>query len=340
MEDIQTEQCKKLISIIIPNWNGEKLLKECINSILEQTYKNYEIIVVDNGSTDNSVNLIKENYPEVKIIELRKNYGFSVAVNKGIKNSKGELILLLNNDIVLKKDFLEKAIESEIKYPEAGFFAVRILIKDRPEFIDTAGDAFTIAGFSYKIGTLENRDSYKKSYWCFGACGGCALYRRELFEKVGLFDEDYFIFIEDVDLSFRAQLYGYKCRFVPELIAYHKVRATFKNKRKTIYLTYRNLIYTIYKNLPINLILVYSPHLILNILLTLIKYLPTKYFFTVIKAYFDGLVSLKKFRKKREVIQLNKYLTNTEIHYLLDKNWIKIRIKILKNKLKYKKLGV
>ena len=205
------------ISVIIPNFNGQRFLKTCLDSLRKQSYQDFEVIVVDNGSTDGSIKYIAENYPEVRIIPLIKNFGFSRAVNEGIKVSRGKYIALLNNDTEADPEWLKELYYALERNPELGFCASRMINYYHRDILDGAGDCFprSCRPFKRAIGN----EGYNITKLVFGASAGAALYKKELFETVGYFDEDFFAYFEDVDLSLRAQLLGFKCLYVSTAIA-------------------------------------------------------------------------------------------------------------------------
>lgn len=247
------------VTIIIPNWNGKHFLKTSLNSLKGQTFKDFEIIVVDNGSTDGSIEFLQDNYPEVRIIRFSENRGFSAAVNAGIKEAKGEYIALLNNDAEVDPKWLEELVYALERYPEVGFCASKMVNYFNRSIIDTAGDGFSRYGIAFKRGSGKpDGPEYNKEEYVFGACGGAAIYRREVFDKIGLFDEDFFAYLEDVDLSFRAQLRGFKCLYVPTAIVYHMMGGTSGGKSysvKRMAGKVANKLFVLIKDMPGTLIL-------------------------------------------------------------------------------------
>ncbi len=241
-----------LISIIIPNYNGAEHLETSLRSINQQTFSDYEIIVVDNGSSDNSLSLINTQHQGVIVYRFNENRGFAAAVNHGIKNSKGRYIALLNNDIELDSQWLAKLAEAIECDNELGSVACKMLNYYERTIIDAAGDVLTKAGNTIGRGSGEkDTGQYNVAEYVFGACAGAGLYRREVFEKVGLYDEDYFAWFEDADHSFRSQMTGYKCLYVPSALCYHKRGATAKKMSElSVRLHARNHLYYLIINIP------------------------------------------------------------------------------------------
>lgn len=255
-----------LIEIIIPNWNGKSMLEHCLLSLRRQTYSNFRVIVVDNGSSDGSIELLEDAFPEVKLIQLHQNTGFSVAVNKGIESSAGPWLLLLNNDMEVAEDCLEKLRQAIEQYPQFQMFALKMMNFHQRAYIDGAGDAVLRGGVGYRLGTMEqDGEKYQIDRESFGACGGAALYSRNFFDTVGLFDGDFFAYLEDVDLNMRARRHGQRCMFIARATVYHIGSASSGSKinRITVRLSSRNNIFVLIKNYPLQVFLQFLPAIII-----------------------------------------------------------------------------
>jgi len=310
----------KTISIIIPNYNGEEELRQVYKSIDNQSYKGYNVILVDNGSTDSSVTFTENNYPEYKIIRLEKNYGFAKAVNEGLRFAiseiKPEFILLLNNDIELTDTFLQDGINTFEKVKEASFIAVKMLNYFNRGMIDDAGDVIMgFGGSPYARGHGEKDEGqYDKPEFIFGACAGAAFYKTKLFEECGVFDEDFFAYYEDIDLSFRFQLAGCKCYYNPEIVCYHKRGETVKQfKGWQTYYAEKNLISLRIKNYPLTLYLKYFPFFTLVRIKRFIIFIlrhPSDVIISALKGYFKGLSEIPKAVSKRRNIQRNRKVSS------------------------------
>ncbi len=241
---------KNRVSVIIPNWNGIMYLEACLKSMQRNIFTDYELIVVDNGSKDGSVKLVETSFPDVKMISFKKNKGFAAACNAGIKAASGEYIALINNDVEIESDYFAVLIETLRQDPQCGMASGKMLNAKHREMIDAAGDAFSAGGAPTNRGhnQLDNGQFDQQKY-VFGACAGAAVYRRSLFDEIGFFDEDYFAYMEDVDLDFRSLLAGYKALYVPSAKCYHHGSATLGAlSPRHVFLTNRNKLFTIVKN--------------------------------------------------------------------------------------------
>ena len=322
-----------LIAVIIVNWNGKKFIEECLNGLDKQTCSNFSIILVDNGSEDGSLELVQENCPQVQIIGLTKNLGFAAANNIAIKSTHTEYVALLNPDTVPEPGWLENLLKALEKYPEAGMAASKMLLYDHPDMIDRAGDVYTTAGTALLCGRGQSADRYVSQKPVFGACAGAALYRRRMLDDIGLFDEDFFLLYEDVDLSFRAQLRGYRCLYVPDAVVYHKASSSIGDDTPvSVYYSHRNLEWVYIQNMPASLIK--------KSLISHIVYDVAAFFFFVgkgrgsdfIKAKWHALKGLKRALQKRRRIQSGKRVADDYIWNLFEKErfWQRLTRRILK----------
>lgn len=251
------------VSVIIPNYNGIAYLDGVLSTLERQTMKNYEVILVDNGSTDGSSAFVMANYPWVHLVELPDNFGFCGAVNAGIRASRAPYVLLLNNDTEVEPDFLEEMTAAIRKHKKAFSCAARMVQFHDRDKLDDAGNYYCVLGWSYARGKGKDIRTYEKEEKIFAACGGAAIYRRKVFEKIGLFDEEHFAYLEDTDVGYRARIYGYENWYAPKAIVYHVGSGTTGsryNHFKTRYSS-RNNIYLIYKNMPFLQILLNLPFL-------------------------------------------------------------------------------
>ena len=249
------------VDIVIPNLNGRHMLVGCLDSIRRQTWGDWRVSVVDNGSTDGSADWLRAHHPEVQLIALAENTGFSPAVNLGIRAGSRPLVFLLNNDTELAADCLEELVRAAQAQPDHAFFAPRMLSFHQRHLLDGAGEGYLRGGAGYRLGTLEaDGPPYDRAREVFGACAGAALYRREPFTALGWFDDAFFAYLEDVDLNLRAGRAGLCCRYVPEARVYHIGSATSGSKFNdlTIRLSTRNSLWVLAKNYPAGLLLRWS----------------------------------------------------------------------------------
>jgi GT2 family glycosyltransferase len=239
-----------LLSTIIPHYNGTHHLPPCFNALRNQNYPHLEIILVDNGSTDESLALTRRDFPEIKIVELGQNLGFAGAINRGIEQAAGEIIIPLNNDTEVAPGWAQALVDTLQKYPDAGIIASKILLFDQRDTLHSAGDGFGTDGIPINRGVWQKDEGqFDNGTYIFGGCGGAVAYRREMLEDIGLFDEDLFMYLEDVDLNWRAQLAGYRAVFAPKAIVYHRLSASGGGVIASFY-TGRNTIFVLAKDLP------------------------------------------------------------------------------------------
>ncbi len=252
----------RLVNIVIPNWNGLRFLPTCLASIKQQTYSSLQLTVVDNGSSDGSLEYLQKHYPQVRVIALPENKGFSAAVNKGILSSTAPFVFLLNNDTELAPDCLSLLMEAAAEQEEFVFFSPKMLSFYERTILDGAGDGYLRGGAGYRLGTLEkDGPMYNKPGPIFGACAGAVLYRRSLFDHIGLFDENFFAYLEDVDLNLRINHSGRKGYYVPAAKVYHIGSASSGSKINpfTVRLSTRNSFYVLLKNYPARLFCRFLP---------------------------------------------------------------------------------
>jgi GT2 family glycosyltransferase len=239
-----------LVSVVIPNWNGAAYLPACLESLRGQTYASFEVIAADNASTDGSQELLRDDYPEVRLVQLPENRGFTGAANAGIEAARGEVVALLNNDTEVEPGWLAAIVDAFDRHPEAGMVASKMLLHDARDTFHTAGDTYSLGGLPGNRGVWEKDEGqYDAEEYVFSACGGSAVYRRAMLEEIGLLDQDFFFSCEDVDLGWRAQLAGWRCVYVPGAVVYHHLAATGGDVTASYY-NGRNYLWLIAKNYP------------------------------------------------------------------------------------------
>jgi GT2 family glycosyltransferase len=208
------------VTVVIPTWNRSELLRTCLASLRNQTAKS-AVLVVDNGSTDDTEPMVRSEYPEFGYLQMPSNLGFARAVNAGIRRTESPLVALLNNDTEADPFWIEKALAAARQHPQYAFFASRMVNYFDRKVLDSAGDVYLKTGLPLKRGSGLPADSFREAMPVLGASAGAAFYRREIFDRIGLLDEDYQIYLEDVEFSLRAQLAGFRCLYVPEAVVYH-----------------------------------------------------------------------------------------------------------------------
>lgn len=295
-------------SLIIVNYNGREYIIDCLRALEGQLFKEFEIILIDNGSSDGSLDKIR-NYSEetplasvIRFIALDKNLGFAGGASEGLKHAHGEYIALLNSDTEPDKKWLEELVMNMDNDPEVGICASKLVVHGT-DIIDSAGDGFSTALRGFKRDEGKRNLSCKERDYIFGACAGAALYKRKMIEEIGFLDEDFFLIHEDTDLNLRAQLHGWKVLFVPTAIVYHKVRSSIgKMSPMAVYYTLRNSEFVRIKNIPLSLFLRCLPAFILGMVSEFIffvikhRHLPI-YF----KAKIDAMRMLPVMLKKRKM---------------------------------------
>ncbi|MBN1287210.1 MAG: glycosyltransferase family 2 protein [Anaerolineae bacterium] len=237
-----------MVSVVIPNWNGMPYLPACLDALRAQVYPALEVIIADNASTDGSCAFIAGRYPEVRLVALAANLGFTGACNAGMRAALGDIVILLNNDTEVTPGWAAAVVEAFGAYPEAGIVASKMMLMKRRNIFHAAGDLYRVDGVPGNRGVWE-RDlgQYDAPAYVFGACGGAAAYRRAMLDEIGLLDDDFFYSCEDVDLSWRAQLAGWRCVYTPGAVLYHalggsggSVTASYHNGRNFIYVMVKN----------------------------------------------------------------------------------------------------
>lgn len=243
-----------LASVVIPNWNGAHHLPVCLDALRAQTYRNLEVVVVDGASTDGSQELLAEEYPEVHLLALPRNLGLTGANNAGFRAARGEILVSLNNDTEACPHFVEALVDALLAHPEAGMAASKMLLFNRRDTIHSAGDGYGVDGIPFNRGVWQRDEGqFDEPGWVFGGCGGAVAYRRAMLDEIGPFDETFFMYCEDVDLNWRAQLAGWRCWYTPGAVVYHKLSATGGGPIASYY-TGRNTLWVIAKNYPVPLL--------------------------------------------------------------------------------------
>lgn len=284
---------------MIPNYNGIAYIEACLRTLSADDPK-AEVILVDNGSEDGSCELVEEQFPQVTIIALGKNYGFCRAVNEGIRAASAPYVILLNNDTEVLPGFtkaLVEALEADENIFSAGAKMIQLHDKEK---IDDAGNFYCALGWAFARGKDKSVEYYEKADEIFAACAGAAIYRKSILEEIGYLDEAHFAYLEDIDLGYRARIAGYRNVFIPAAKVYHVGSGTSGSRYNEfkVRLSSRNNVYLLYKNMPILQIILNFPFLVVGFGL--------KYLFFLKKGmgniYARGVVSgLRMCRRERKV---------------------------------------
>lgn len=252
------------VSVIIPNFNGTAYLDGVLASLERQTLENFEVILVDNGSTDGSSSFVVSNYPWVHIVELPENFGFCRAVNEGIHAARAPYVLLLNNDTEVEPDFLEEMAGALRRHKKAFSCQAKMVQFHAREKVDDAGNYYCALGWAFARGKGRDVRDYDTEKKIFSSCAGAAIYRKKIFDRIGYFDEEHFAYLEDMDIGYRARIYGYENWYAPKAVVYHVGSGTSGsryNQFKTRYSS-RNNVYLIYKNMPLIQLVLNLPFLL------------------------------------------------------------------------------
>ena len=258
------------ITVVIPNYNGIMFLRDCLQALAEQVADTpaYEVLVVDNGSADGSLELIEREFPWVKVIPLTQNTGFCHAVNVGIRSSKAPYVILLNNDTIVRPEFVYHLYKAMEEHKDAFSVSAKMLSWDKPELLDDAGDRYCVLGWAFARGKGKPAEAYDKAAEVFSSCAGAAIYKRAVFKEIGLFDEQHFAYMEDLDIGYRAKIYGYRNYYEPkaEVIHYGSASSGSQYNEFKTGLAAANNIYVIGKNMPLLQIIWNFPFLFLGFL--------------------------------------------------------------------------
>jgi GT2 family glycosyltransferase len=305
------------ITVLIPNWNGLRWLNDCLGSLFEQDIQNFHTIVVDNGSTDSSVDFIKEHYPRVEIVALANNAGFAGAMNVGIEKSVSPYIVLLNSDTRPYPDWLSKLLEQIENSPrEVAAINSQLLRMDDPELIDDAGDELSWYGAAIKQGHNRPAVSYQEVKEVFSPCAAACLYRREFLLKTGGFDAAFFAYLEDVDLGLRGRLLGYRYLYLPGARVLHKGHGASLTHARYVELITRNRLLLFAKNIPARLLLRHAARLLYGQIYFMGAYACP---WSSMKGYLSFLAELPVVLRKRRQMLNNTALTINQIDALLHK---------------------
>jgi GT2 family glycosyltransferase len=297
---------KPRVTVAVPSYNGRHLLEVLLPSLQRQRFCGFEVIVVDDGSTDDTVAWLRNDWSEVQVLPLAENVGVTTSMNLCISAGDTEFVALLNNDIELDDAFLEEMVTALDAHPDAAVVTAKLVDFYNRDVIDGAGDIYFWSGETARRGQGEHDvGQYDEPRSIFGACGGAAMYRREAVERVGLFDEDFFAIREDTDWSFRAQLLGYTCWYVPGAVAYHMGSATLGRDPSdfSLYQNWRNEIWVVLKNYPRSALLRHGHEFVISQLHNLVWTIQKRRAAVFRRVWIDVLRSVPQVLRKRRAVQ-------------------------------------
>ena len=301
------------VTVVIVNWNGERFLERCLSALLAQTVAPHEIIVVDNASSDASLNIV-QRFSTVRLLAQNENLGFARGNNLAIEmaDTESEWIALLNPDAFVEPCWLEVLLSAVRANPRVDVFGSRLVSAADSTVLDGEGDAYHVSGRVWRLGRGEPVPSNSElGYEVFSLCAAAALYRRNALLEVGGFDEDFFCYVEDVDLGFRLRLAGYRCLYVPSSVAHHVGSGTTGGQHSDFatYHGHRNLVWTYVKNMPAVLFWSFLPlHLAMNLAGLLVVTLRGQGA-VIFRAKRDAVLGLPKMWNKRRQIQRNRVVS-------------------------------
>jgi len=309
-----------MISILIVSWNSEKFLSKCIDNLRSQTYKNFEIVIIDNGSADGSIKKIEQKQGGLTILveKLGSNRGFAVANNMGARLARGKWLALLNADAFPEPDWLERLLAVAETFPNA-FFASQQIQANNSELLDGEGDAYHISGLAWRRNygfPVREKGEVEE---IFSPCAAAAIYPRQAFLDAGGFDEDYFSYHEDVDLGFRLRLKGLRCFYVPQAVVHHVGSAsTGKHSDFAIYYGHRNLVWTYLKNMPSPIFWLFLPLHFLANLMTILRFSLVGHGRAIFRAKIDAVLGFNSMLQKRRKIQRERKASTKEIYRFME----------------------
>lgn len=299
-------------TVVIPNYKGINYIEGCLNSVYKSSIP-LEVIVVDNASADGSLELVRDRFPQTRIISFEENKGFSAAVNAGIRAAGTEYVLLLNNDTVMDEKAAEYLEDELNRYPEFFSATAKLIRLREPEKLDGAGDFYCALGWAFARGSGKSSNLWTKPDRVFSSCAAGALYRKRFFEQIGLFDENHFAYLEDVDIGYRANICGHPNRYVPDAVIYHAGSAVSGSKHNEfkVKLSAANSIYLIYKNMPALQVLLNLPFLLAGYLCKAVFFAKKGLGGAYVKGLSEGTkLSLSEVGKRERVRFKWRYFTN------------------------------
>lgn len=302
---------EKKVTVVIPNYNGIRYIRGCMDSLRSQEGEPFDTLVIDNASADGSLEVLKQEYQEARVIALSENTGFCHAVNLGIGESNTPYVILLNNDTIVKSGFVQALVEAIEESEDIFSVSAMMLSMQDESIIDDAGDGYCALGWAYSRGKGRPASEYNKKVEIFAACAGAAIYRKAVMEEIGGFDENHFAYLEDIDIGYRAKIYGYRNLYEPRAKVLHAGSAASGsryNEFKTR-LSSANNAYMIGKNMPLLQLLINFPFLLLGFLVKACFFMRKKMGMLYIKGYLRGIARCftKEGRKHKVKFQMKHF---------------------------------
>lgn len=315
---------RPMFSVLILNWNGANFLPRCLDSVQGQTFQDFEVLVLDNASTDGSLTGAETRWPTFRFLRFKQNLGFAAANNRGAEMARGEWLAFLNNDSFPDPGWLMAIDESIHAHPEYTFFSSRIMVDSPEDRVQSSGDVYNISGCAWSRDNhflLDN--AHRTAEEVFSPCAAAAVYRRDIFIEAGGFDEDFVSHHEDVDLGFRLRLLGYRCLYIPDAVVRHIGSASFGSESSLpVYRVQRNFVWCYLTNMPGKLLWKFMPaHLLAN-LVFLVYYSFNGQAKAVWRARWDAWRSIPAILRKRKQIQKKCRVDPAQIERILDRQWL------------------
>lgn len=312
-----------IVSVVIVNWNSGRMLRHVVACLESQTFRDFEVIVVDNASSDDSLADLPAALPRLRVVRNERNLGFAAANNLAAKLATGRWLALLNPDAFPAPRWLEELVKATEEYPGFSMFGSKQVLEKEPHLLDGVGDVYHVSGLIWREGHGQPvEQASRQPVEIFSPCGAAALFEREAFLAAGSFDEDFFCYAEDIDLGFRLRLVGHRALFVPAAVVFH-VHAGTTNRRSdfSAYHGHRNLIWAFFKNMPIGLLVRYLPfHLLINAA-SLARLGGRGQLRIGLKAKLDGLRGLPGMLAKRRSIQASRRASTSDLLSVMARGW-------------------
>jgi GT2 family glycosyltransferase len=317
-----------LVSVVVVTWNGRQYLEACLDGVAAQVGIRAETILVDNASTDGTVAFVRERFPWVRVVALPENRGFAGGNNAGVREARGRFVALLNNDTVPEPQWLQMLVSGIDEQAGVTLVTSRIVYMHDPELIDSAGDSLLASGGAFKRHHGARAEMARESTEVFGVCGAACLMPKRVFDELDGFDEDFFASHEDVDLSYRARLLGYRCGYVADAVVRHHGSATLgRVSTLAVFLGQRNLEWLYVKNTPISLLLTTLPSHLIYVAAASVHFARAGAFGAFVKGKLAALAGMPRALRKRWQVQRTRRVDVAALRPLLETNWLSTKLR-------------